>query len=219
MATRKRFLLLAGILLIAATMFTFGPMRSATALAAPAASDPCPPNQNTGSNDTWVQVLQFTLNSFDWHGVIKFKYFPLATDGDFGSQTTTDVHEYQQDVMGISPGEVGEKTWGSLGFCTVFTGQSFGHYGVSGGTHCPGTLSEGSSGTWVQALQYALNVDADSTAIPINYGNTVWAPLATDGSFGSLTKAGVQALQQEFHITTDGSVGPQTWGVMAFCYT
>ena len=136
---------------------------------------------------------------------------------------TTAVHDYQTSVMKITNGGdvVGDRTWSSLGFCDGFIGPGPGYirFGGSGGTHCPGGLSEGGSGTWVRALQQVLNMDAENTDIPISYNNDVWWPLALDGSFGSQTKAAVESFQYASHISIDGSVGNRTWGAMGMCYT
>ena len=35
-----------------------------------------------------------------------------------------------------------------------------------------------------------------------------------DGRFGAMTEAAVRTLQQDFNLTVDGIVGPQTWDVV-----
>jgi hypothetical protein len=153
LSNRKRFLFLGSIPLMAAMVFTFSPMH---AEAAATYSVPCPPTQSPGSIDTWVQVIQFGLNAYYYYGLVYFPNYPLATDGNFGPKTTTAVHDYQTSVMKITNGGdvVGDRTWSSLGFCDGFIGPGpgFFRFGGSGGTHCPGGLSEGSNGTWVRAL-------------------------------------------------------------------
>lgn len=215
MFMHKRILLSGCFLLLAALVFTFSPVRAKVAAAAS-----CPPTQNTGSSGPWVQVLQFRLNAAYYYNAIFFPNYPLATDGSFGSNTATAAHNYQTGVMGIAAGAVAASTWSSLGFCDGFNGIGYILSGDTGaGNHCPGGLGVGSSGIWVQALQWALNVDAEHSAIPITYGNdNVWYPLTIDGSFGALTQTAVKALQYSNTISIDGSVGNQTWGVMGLCY-
>lgn len=214
----KRILLLGSILLLAALCFTFSPLHSGTALAA--FSESCPPAQSSGSNNTWVQVIQFDLNADHFEGLISFPNYPLATDGIFGPQTETAVKDYQTGVMKISAtGTVAAATWDSLGFCTGsskgfdLTGSTF------SGSHCPGGLSNGSSGIWVQALQHALNVDANDGFISKSYGSDTWWPLVLDGSFGTHTADAVKSLQKANHINQDGIVGNQTWNSMGLCYS
>jgi hypothetical protein len=55
-------------------------------------------------------------------------------------------------------------------------------------------LSEGASGRPVQAAQ------------------TLLGDLATDGVFGPATRARVEAVQAEYHLTVDGVIGVHTWG-------
>jgi peptidoglycan hydrolase-like protein with peptidoglycan-binding domain len=74
---------------------------------------------------------------------------------------------------------------------------------------CPGTLQEGSSGTWVQVVQYTLNW--------MHHNGSPPATIATDGVFGSNTKTAVEAWQKSVSLTADGIVGNQTWSSMGFC--
>jgi Putative peptidoglycan binding domain len=71
---------------------------------------------------------------------------------------------------------------------------------------CPPTLQQGSTGTWVQILDYKLN-NAD-------YAGT---PLSISTSFTASTKTAVENFQRGVHIPVDGTVGPQTWSYMLFC--
>jgi peptidoglycan hydrolase-like protein with peptidoglycan-binding domain len=81
---------------------------------------------------------------------------------------------------------------------------------------CPPTLSIGSSGTWVQVLQYRLNAFYERG----NFGNSpsnFSPPLNPDGSFGALTQAAVEDFQGAAALQPDGSVGPNTWSALGFC--
>jgi peptidoglycan hydrolase-like protein with peptidoglycan-binding domain len=79
---------------------------------------------------------------------------------------------------------------------------------------CPPSLANGSSGTWVQVLQFRLNQLHQSQPIPSN-GYT-W-PLATDGIFGSQTEAAVKDTQAALGLRVDGQVGPNTRTILGFC--
>lgn len=70
--------------------------------------------------------------------------------------------------------------------------------GVSGGNEP--TISEGASGQAVTDLQTDLDL--------LGYG------LATDGSFGPLTRQAVVSFQQSRGLSPDGIVGPLTWNAL-----
>jgi peptidoglycan hydrolase-like protein with peptidoglycan-binding domain len=80
---------------------------------------------------------------------------------------------------------------------------------TSGGSKLPTTvtetLSKGSSGNAVVALQVELNVKTN-------------AGLALDGKFGSQTQAAVIAYQASNGLVQDGRVGPQTSAALGFGY-
>ena len=80
---------------------------------------------------------------------------------------------------------------------------------TNGGEKLPttvnGTLSQGSSGDGVLALQVELNLRSN-------------AGLALDGKFGSLTQAAVIAFQATAGLSTDGRVGPQTSSALGLNY-
>jgi peptidoglycan hydrolase-like protein with peptidoglycan-binding domain len=77
---------------------------------------------------------------------------------------------------------------------------------------CPGTLEEGSSGTWVEVVQMTLNYLHHYDQV----GNAV---LTVDGDFGPATANAVKAFQAGDSLSADGIVGPQTWSAMGFCTT
>jgi peptidoglycan hydrolase-like protein with peptidoglycan-binding domain len=75
---------------------------------------------------------------------------------------------------------------------------------------CPKTVSYGSSGATVKALQRRLNDRYEHgflSATPY----TFHYPLQVDGSFGSQTLAAVKDYQQQQDVKADGVVGPHTW--------
>lgn len=217
MSKFKRFLFLGSIsmLLLAGCLFTF----SIKAPSAYAYSEPCPPTQSYGSNNGWVQVIQFRLN---WYGPgLKKPYgnpFPLATDGSFGQSTKIAVEDMEASGGFSVTGTMNAQGWGYLGFCPP-SGTGSGImccYGT--GTHCPALIGEGNAGDLVQALQQALNNDAYFGDIGKSYGGVNWYPLTLDGNFGSKTKAATQSFQAAAKITQDGVVGSQTWADLMMCY-
>lgn len=214
-----------GVLVAALAVGIVHSVATHAATASAAYSEGCPPAQSMGSKSTWVQAVQFVLNADHVAHVVSFAHYPLATDGIFGANTKGAVVAYQ-NKLGITGGNgvVGTRTWASLGFCTGFDSVALSG-DKWGGSACPGQLSSGSSGssgTWVQALQQALNIDATatpgSTPIAKDYHNDKWWPLARDGKFGAKTADAVKSLQAANHLAQDGIAGKQTWGAMGFCY-
>ncbi len=218
MSMRKRFLLLGSIslLLLAGLALTFS---SKVPLAHAASLNKCPPTQkenDSGNNTSWVEVAQFKLNALRARGVISFSA-PLSIDGDFGSKTEAAVVAFQNQYSGDTTGALDSLNWSSLGFCVGL--QDFEDIGFSSThTNCPSTVSNGSSGIFVYALQDMLNVDYANSLISDTTPDS-WTPyLASDGSFGSQTKAAVVDLQHKAGLTDDGTVGPKTWSEMGMCY-
>lgn len=219
MSTLKRFALaFVGVLLVAVTLVMLNFTHAPTALAA--FSQSCPAQQQQGNSGALVQVIQFRLNSLNEDGDIAHAHgnpFPLATDGGFGPLTNEAVLDFQStsgNGLGAD-GMVGPQTWGTMGFCTTAPVNTFLTCCSSASlSHCPATIAEGSSDTFVEALQQGLNVDANFGLI----GQGSWFPLLVDGQFGAHTKAAVQSLQSAAGIPQDGSVGPQTWGAFGMCY-
>jgi peptidoglycan hydrolase-like protein with peptidoglycan-binding domain len=229
MSNRKRFLLLLsiGVLVLTGLTFTF----NSKIPAAYAFTQQCPPAQSQGGSNTteWVMAIQARLNSL-WFNEVDANppnWWPagvpeLAIDGSFGPDTKAVVHNYQLDVMGVTNGGdvVGDRTWGSLGFCPAFPAQVPAGYNHAGNT-CPAvTLSSSGSNDplWVKALQDLLNMDGYEAAIPRSYNGDNWWPMGVDGSFGTHTKNAVEAFQHANFLTPeDGVVGTHTWQAMGMC--
>ncbi|MFB9311718.1 peptidoglycan-binding domain-containing protein [Nocardioides plantarum] len=101
--------------------------------------------------------------------------FSTTADGAYGSGTEAAVTAFQSSVGLTADGAAGPDTFGRL---------------VS-------TLSQGSTGTAVQALQVQL----------VKHGATI----DTDGDFGPGTDAAVRSFQSANGLDADGIVGPATW--------
>jgi peptidoglycan hydrolase-like protein with peptidoglycan-binding domain len=208
MSHPKRLILLGSILLLAGSLFVFVPTSS---IAHAASINACPPTQSQGASNTWVQVIQFKLNNYHLGGT------PVAVDGVFGPKTKAAVVDLQ-NAFGISGGGgvVGTRTWSVLDFCPGWN-QAGRIYGTGATGTCPPTLSNGSSGVWVQALQDTLNFYYPGV-YPDNYPDSFTPYLSSDGSFGAQTYHAVVNFQYALGLSDDGIVGPQTWRDLYMCY-
>jgi peptidoglycan hydrolase-like protein with peptidoglycan-binding domain len=112
----------------------------------------------------------------------------VAVDGIFGAVTEQEVKTFQEGAGITADGIVGPITWNAL----------------PDGGPMP-TLQEGKHGDVVRSLQTIL---ADGAAGEWNTG-----PGPVDGEFGPKTRASVVAFQKWGHVSADGVVGDQTWGV------
>lgn len=160
-----------------------------------------------GSTGEDVVVLQTMLNRVGQNYPAIPRISPV--DGVFGSQTQEAVRTFQS-IFGLSQdGVVGRATWYQLVFLyvgvkdlseLVSEGQQF--YNIQYGPSVP-TLSEGSVGPAVGALQYFL-------AIVAQFRYNIPAP-AIDGIFGPATRSSVEAFQRQVGLEPDGIVGQATW--------
>jgi Putative peptidoglycan-binding domain-containing protein len=113
----------------------------------------------------------------------------IVVDGIFGPATHAAVIEFQQgNPPLVVDGIVGPQTWAKL----------------PDGGPMP-LLQEGSTGDVVKSLQRVLTNGA------AQWGNVT--PQGVDGILGPHTKASVEAFQNWGHVSVDGVVGDQTWGV------
>jgi peptidoglycan hydrolase-like protein with peptidoglycan-binding domain len=135
----------------------------------------------TGETVKWLQynLIRDTLSD------------ATQIDGIFGPITKTAVEEYQTENHLVVDGIVGPATWGAL----------------HGGDAEPPTLSQGSQGAVVKALQNALNEGRGDFAPSSN------PVLALDGDFGPHTATAVRGMQTMGGIPADGIVGLQTWAL------
>ena len=110
---------------------------------------------------------------------------PVPLDGVFGAQTESAVKAFQRAHEITVDGVVGRVTW----------------INIDEADQSHPVLKAGSTGLPVRRLQSRMS------AVGFNTGGV-------DGRFGANTEAAVRKLQQDFKLTVDGVVGPQTWQVV-----
>ena len=156
-----------------------------------------------GSTGSQVRRIQF------WLSIVADFYNSLpkvSVDGIFGSATERAVRAFQQYFGLTVDGIVGPNTWNKI--YEVYTSSMAGVLPPNGvpGTY-PGTiLRVGSTGIYVKEMQFYLSILADFyPSIP---------KIAFDGIFGQATRTAVIAFQNQFGLSADGLVGPQTWAAI-----
>ena len=112
-------------------------------------------------------------------------YDPGPIDGIFGTTTESAVKKFQQARELTSDGVVGRVTW----------------INIDEADQSHPVLNTGSTGLPVRRLQSRMS------AVGFNTGGV-------DGRFGTQTETAVKKLQQDFNLSVDGVVGPQTWQVV-----
>ncbi len=110
---------------------------------------------------------------------------PGPIDGVFGAKTESAVKAFQQAREIPADGVVGKVTW----------------INIDEADQSHPVLKTGSTGLPVRRLQSRIS------AVGFNTGGV-------DGRFGAITETAVKKLQQDFSLTVDGVVGPQTWNVV-----
>jgi peptidoglycan hydrolase-like protein with peptidoglycan-binding domain len=108
-----------------------------------------------------------------------------AVDGVFGANTENSVKQFQQAREIPVDGVVGRVTW----------------INIDEADQSHPVLKIGSTGLPVRRLQSRMS------AVGVDTGGV-------DGRFGTKTEAAVKKLQQDYNLTVDGVVGPQTWQVV-----
>ena len=143
-----------------------------------------------GSTGPDVALVQTWLNGLrdtcTW-------YHELTTDGRFGIKSVNAVKEFQlKNDMNVD-GKVGANTWNVLyARYTAKHGLTVPYPGI--------VLRSGSAGGCVRLVQQKLNVEGER--------------LTADGRFGASTVAAVKRYQTRHNLTSDGSVGKDTWEKM-----
>ncbi|MFL6077568.1 MAG: peptidoglycan-binding protein [Mycobacteriales bacterium] len=131
----------------------------------------------TGGSQSWPTVRQGDAGErvksvqylLNQHGA------SLSVDGSFGPATTAAVTSFQSAHGLTADGIVGGQTWPALIV----------------------TVSQGSTGNAVRAVQSQLTAHGYATTV--------------DGNFGSGTASSVRAFQSARGLSVDGVVGPMTW--------
>lgn len=166
-----------------------------------------------GSVGNAVRLLQIRLNriSRNYPGIPKIE----ETDGYFDSETRASVVAFQEQFSLTADGVVGSATWYAAariynGVKRITDVNSEGIppedvtllYGTS--------LAEGSAGIGVTELQYFLSMIAAF--------NESVRPVATDGVFGSNTRAAVEDFQYDYGLPVTGTVELDTWRALYETY-
>jgi peptidoglycan hydrolase-like protein with peptidoglycan-binding domain len=110
---------------------------------------------------------------------------PGPIDGVFGDATEIAVKAFQQEREITADGVVGKITW----------------LNIDEADQTEPVLRIGSTGLPVRRAQKRMSL------VGFDVGGV-------DGRYGGKTETAVKKLQQQFRITVDGVVGPQTWGVI-----
>jgi peptidoglycan hydrolase-like protein with peptidoglycan-binding domain len=118
-------------------------------------------------------------------GLKALGYDPGPIDGIFGAKTESAVKKFQQAREIPVDGVVGRVTW----------------INIDEADQSHPVLKAGSTGLPVRRLQSRMS------AVGYNTGGV-------DGRLGAKTEAAVKKLQQDFNLSVDGIVGPQTWQVV-----
>ena len=159
-----------------------------------------------GSAGVSVLQLQDRLNRI----ARNYPAIPRITpvDGLYGPGTESAVRAFQRIFNLTADGIVGPATWYQI--ASIYVGvtrlaelQSEGQKYLLDNYSLPNVLALGSTGDYVERLQYMLNVVADF--IP------ELSPVLIDGRYGIQTRNAVLAYQRFASLTPSGLVGASTW--------
>jgi peptidoglycan hydrolase-like protein with peptidoglycan-binding domain len=110
---------------------------------------------------------------------------PGPIDGVFGNATESAVKAFQREREIPADGVVGEVTW----------------INIDEADQTEPVLRVGSTGLPVRRAQKRMSL------VGFDVGGV-------DGRYGAKTESAVKDLQQRFQVTSDGVVGPETWGII-----
>jgi peptidoglycan hydrolase-like protein with peptidoglycan-binding domain len=166
-----------------------------------------------GATNNDVRTVQIRLNriSQNYPAIPKI----IEADGVFSDDTENAVRAFQQIVGITEDGIVGKATWYAILFFynAVKRLNELDSEGVSlqeVSQEFPEVLRPGSSGNYVENLQYYINYLSDFyPAIP---------EIDRDGIYGSDTENAVRQAQYVFGLSPDGIVGEQTWNAIYNAY-
>lgn len=170
-------------------------------------------NLRVGMRDNGVAIIQNQLNRISVNYPLIKPVIPV--DGTFTPALEASVRTFQRQFNLTADGIVGRATWYKVSYIYVAVKKlaelkSEGEQAPPNGNYPGVVLREGSSGPFVQELQYYLNTIADFTPLVNN--------ITIDGIFGRDTRAAVIAFQNMARLNPDGLVGPQTWNTIVRAY-
>jgi peptidoglycan hydrolase-like protein with peptidoglycan-binding domain len=110
---------------------------------------------------------------------------PGPIDGVFGNATESAVKAFQREREIPADGVVGKVTW----------------INIDEADQTEPVLRVGSTGLPVRRAQKRMSL------VGLDVGGV-------DGRYGAKTESAVKDLQQRFQVTSDGVVGPETWGII-----
>jgi zinc D-Ala-D-Ala carboxypeptidase len=170
------------------------------------------PLLSKNSNGSAVRLLQRFL--------VIYGYFKAQTqqriepvDGDFGSQTVTEVMKFQGDHSLAKDGQVGGLTWCAIAFPEVNPNTKGALRPISNSVPLP-LLKVGDRGAAVYVLQRLLVLYS-----PKYIPNSPINEAGVDGIFGAGTEAAVKIFQTHYKpidLTPDGQVGNKTWNALIY---
>lgn len=166
-----------------------------------------------GMKDNGVAIIQNQLNRISVNYPAIKPVIPV--DGIFTPELESSVKTFQRQFNLSPDGVVGRSTWYKISGIYVAVKKlaelsSEGEQAPPSGQYPGVVLREGSSGIYVQELQYYLDTVADFTPLVNN--------IMVDGNFGRSTRAAVINFQNLAKLTPDGLVGEQTWNTLVRAY-
>lgn len=170
-------------------------------------------NLKVGMRDNAVAIIQNQINRISVNYPLIKPVIPV--DGNFTRDLENSVKIFQRQFNLTADGIVGKATWYKVSYIYVAVKKlaeltSEGEQSRFPGQY-PGTvLREGSSGPYVQEMQFYVDTVAEFTPLVSN--------ISVDGLFGRGTTAGVVSFQKLARLTPDGLVGQNTWNTLVRAY-